>query len=341
MKAGMKNFVKFFTFLLIVAGMMLYLNEVFFYRDKSVWSTDYRMEKYQELPENSVDVLFLGSSNLMSSVNPVQLWKETGIQSYAYCSRAQTFGFTYAYLKDALRTQNPECVVIDAYSVFSEKVVNGLSNTDFHFGINMDNLSAQAKTEILMNHVSKWEWPAYYFPLFKNHNYFKSWENPVDETEAVFMGYCFADSKEMFEKPEYSDERSALEDVDGMYLQKIIELCESEGIELFVIKTPVVYTDEEHQRLNALKQMCEAYGISFYDMSMDTDEWDFDFGEDMLNYFHNNTSGAVKVTARLGEILSEKYDFSNSRTRQYADVWASEYERMTEYRAGIAADKEK
>lgn len=340
MKTGMKNFIKFFTFFLIVAGIMLYLNEVFFYRDKSVWSTDHRVKKYQELPEDSLDVLFLGSSNLMSSVNPVQLWKETGIQSYAYCSRAQTFAFTYAYLQDALKTQSPECVVIDAYSVFSEKVVNGLSNTDFHFGINMDNLSAQAKTELLMKHVSKSEWLAYYFPLLKNHNYFKNWENPTDETEAIFMGYCFADSKEMFEKPEYSDLYGALEDVDGMYLQKIIELCEAEGIDLFVIKTPVVYSDEEHQVLNALKQMCEAYDVIFYDMSMDTDEWGFDFGEDMLNYFHNNTSGAEKVTARLGEILTEVCDFSNSETHKYADVWAAEYERMTEYRTRILTEEE-
>ena len=77
MKAEIKNFVKFFTFFLVVAGMLFYLNKVFFYYDKSVWSTDHRVEKYQELPENSVDVLFIGSSNLMSSVNPVQLWKET------------------------------------------------------------------------------------------------------------------------------------------------------------------------------------------------------------------------------------------------------------------------
>ena len=339
MKAEIKNFVKFFTFFLVVAGMLFYLNKVFFYYDKSVWSTDHRVEKYQELPENSVDVLFIGSSNLMSSVNPVQLWKETGIQSYAYCSRAQTFGFAYAYLQDALKTQNPECVVMDAYSVFSEKIINDLSNTDFHFGINMDNLSAGAKTELLMNHVSKQEWLAYYFPLFKNHNYFKQWENPIDETEAIFMGYCFADSKEWFEKPEYSDICGTLEEVDNLYLQKIIDLCESEGIDLFVIKTPVVYSDEEHQRLNTLKQRCEANDVPFYDMSMDTEEWGFDFAEDMLNYFHNNTSGAVKVTSRLGEIINENYDFSNSETKQYSDVWAAEYERMAEYRLRISTEK--
>lgn len=332
MKTGVKNFIKLFVFLLIVVGILIYLNDVFFYRDKSVWSTDYRVEAYKELPENSIDVLFLGSSNVMSSINPVQLWEETGIQSYALCSRAQTFPFAYAYLKDALKTQKPECVVLDAYSVFSEKSTNGLANGDFHLGVNMDSLSVGAKAELVTKYVEKSEWLAYYFPLFKNHNYYKTWENQKDETDEIFMGYCFYDGIEYFETPVYSDNRAPMEEVDGIYLQKIIELCQAEGIDLYVIKTPVVYSDAEHQVLNSVAQMCEAYGVMYYDMSMDTAEWGFDYSTDMLNYFHNNTTGAEKVTTRLGGILTELYDFSDSETHQYADVWKAEYERMVEFR---------
>lgn len=331
MKTGFKNFIKLTTFLLIVLGILVYLNQVFLYRDKSIWSTDYRVKQYQELPENSVEVLFLGSSNLMSGINPVQLWEETGIQSYAYCSRAQTFPFTYAYLQDALRTQNPECVVIDAYSIFCDKVINNLSNTDFHFGINMDSLSVSAKSELITNYIYKKEWLSYYFPLFKNHNYYKSWENPEDETAEIFMGFCFADGIEYYDIPQYSDNVAAMDEVDGIYLQKIIELCQEKEIDLFVIKTPVAYTDEEHQKLNAAKQMCEAYGVEFYDMSLDAADWGFDFNTDMRDSFHINKNGAKKATSRIGEILSGMYDFSENSTRQYADVWALEYERMNAF----------
>lgn len=336
MKTGLKNFIKLTTFLLIVLGILVYLNEVFLYKDKSIWSTDYRVKQYQALPENSVEVLFLGSSNLMGGINPVQLWNETGIQAYDYCSRAQTFPFTYAYLQDALRTQKPECVVIDAYSIFSDKDINNLINTDFHFGLNMDSLSISAKSELITNYIYKKEWLSYYFPLFKNHNYFKTWENPEDETDEIFMGYCFAGGIEYYETPQYTDNVAAMDEVDGIYLQKIIELCQAEEIDLFVIKTPVAYDDEEHQKLNAAKQMCEAYGVDFYDMSLDTAEWNFDFSSDMRDYFHVNASGAEKVTTRIGEILSKKYDFSNSDTRQHAGVWAAEYERMNAFLASQA-----
>ena len=335
MKAGVKNGIKLSVFLLIVAGILLYLNEKFFYYDISIWSSDYRVEKYQELPEDSIDVLFLGSSNVMSAINPLQLWEETGIQSYAYATRKQTFPFSYGYLKDALKTQKPKCVVLDAYSVFVEKWTNQLTDTDFHFGINMDSLSMASKTDILLNYVSKTEWLAYYFPLFKNHNYYKEWYESTDQTGEIFMGYCFADGSEYFEDPEYTDVSAPMDNVDGIYLQKIIELCKEEGIDLFVVKTPVVYSDEDHQKLNAVKQMCEAYEVAYYDMCTDAEEWGYDYTCDMLNFFHSNTTGAVKVTKRLVEILSERYDFSDSATRQHADVWAAEYERMVEFRTSI------
>lgn len=340
MKTGIKNFAKFFIFLLIVVGIMIYLNGVFFYRDKSVWSTDARVEKYQELPEDSVDVLFLGSSNVMSGLNPVQLWKETGIQSYSYCSRAQTFAFTYAYLQDALKTQKPELVVIDAYSVFCDKAINGLSNTDFHFGINMDNLSAIAKSELVTKFIAKSEWLAYYFPLFKNHNYFKNWDNPIDETEQIFMGYCFSDSITYFETPEYTGQGASMGEVDREYLVKIIELCQEEDIDLMIIKTPIVTSDEQYGILSNVRLICDVMGVPFYDMNTDAVEWGFDYGSDMRDEMHINTTGAEKITTRIGQLLTQTYEFSDSQTRQYADVWESEYERMTTLRETLLGVEE-
>ena len=337
MRTHMKNFLKFICFALIVIVTMLYLNQVFLYDDDSVWSTDARVEVYQELPENSLDVLFVGSSNVMSGINPVQLWDETGIQSYAYCSRAQTFPFAYAYIQDALKTQNPECIILDAYSVFSSKETNGLANGEFHLGVNMDSLSLKAKAELVNNYVEWEERIAYYFPLFKNHNLFKSWESGEDVTDQIYMGYCYADGIEYFETPQYSDAVSPMCEADEKYLKKIIDLCNEEGVDLMVIKTPVVYSDAEHSVLNSVKELCEAENVLFYDMSMDASEWGFDFQSDMLNFFHNNTTGAAKITTRLGEILTEMYDFSESETHQYARTWQDEFVRMTEFRTLNAA----
>ncbi len=328
MKETISNTVRFTAFILLALLMLAGLNHLFLYRDKSIWSTDVRMKTYQELPENSIDILFLGSSNIMSGINPVQLWEETGIQSYNYCSRAQSFAFSYGYLTDALKTQSPECVVLDAYSVLLDKSSNGIIDTDFHFGINMDNLSPASRTELLKTFVKREEQLLYLFPLLKNHNYYQTWEHVEDETDQIFLGFCPADLTEPYETPAYTDATRPMDEIDRIYLEKIIRLCQEKEIDLFVIKTPVVCSDSYHSVLNDVKQMCSDLQVDYYDMSEDARDWGFDYSSDMMNEYHVNQNGARKVTARLGRILTEQYGGSVSDTRISQWFWAQESERM-------------
>lgn len=328
MKKKTKNAIQFLTFTVLALLMILELDRAFSYRDRSIWSTDSRVRAYKELPENSIDVLFLGSSNIMSGIDPIQLWEKTGLQSYNYCSRAQTFAFSYAYLQDALKTQSPRCVVLDTYSVLSDKVCNGLSDKDFHFGVNMDNLSLNSKMELLRTYVQREEQLMYLFPLLKNHNYYQTWENVTDETDQIFMGFCSADAVEPYEAPVYSDAVRPMEETDRIYLEKIIELCRQEGIDLFLIRTPVVCSDDRHSMLNDVWRLCREYDVDFYDMTGDALEWGFDYGSDMMDDTHVNKSGAVKVTNRLGNILADRYGTASEETREFQWLWELEAERM-------------
>lgn len=332
MKQSVKNIIKLSTFIVLMIGLIWELNHIFFYHDQSIWSTDKRVTCYRELPDNSLDVLFLGSSNLMSGINPIQLWAETGIQSYNYCSRAQTFPFSYEYLRDALKTQLPRCVVLDALSIFLEKSYNGLADHAFHFSVNMDNLSLTSKLDLLDPYVSKEDRLSYVFPLLKNHNYYKTWENVKDETEQIFMGYCFVDSNKSYDTPVYTNAVSPMEDIDDLYLRKIIDLCQEYNIDLYVIKTPVAYSDEAHSILNHVKNVCEEYGVTFYDMMSDFTSWGFDYQTDMMDSTHINSTGAYKATVRIGSILKERYDFSCSFTHKYSSIWKNENNRMLAFR---------
>lgn len=308
------------------------------YQDTSIWSSDHRVKQYEQLPQNSLDVLFLGSSNIMSGINPLQLWNDTGIQSYAFSTRAQTFAFSYAFLQDALKTQSPKCIVLDAFSVLTSKPINGLINNDFHMSVNMDLLTMSTKTELLLNYVPYNEWIFYYFPLFKNHNFYKQTEEIPLETDRIFMGYCFEDTVRPYDTPQYSNLVTALDEVDSLYLEKIVRLCQQENIELIVIKTPFSLEDKSHQKVNAVKEFCELHNVAFYDMSLDAEHWGFDFETDMMDDIHLNSSGAEKATARMGDLLTEKYDFKVSANHQYANIWKQEFDRMVLFRQQMLTD---
>lgn len=229
---------------------------------------------------------------------------------------------------DALKTQSPRCVVLDTYSVLSDKICNGLSDKEFHFGVNMDNLSLGSKMELLRKYVPRDERILYLFPLLKNHNYYQTWERPSDETDRIFMGFCFADTVEPYDAPVYSNFTQPMEETDRVYLEKIINLCRQEDIDLFLLRTPMICSDNRHSILNDVWQMCQDYNVDYYDMIDDAREWGFDYGSDMMDDAHVNRNGSAKVTARLGSILTDRYGSATEETVVYQWRWELESQRM-------------
>ena len=58
-----KKNIRMIVFLSILAAGYLLLNEKFYFHDHSIFSGDARVEAFRELPEDSVEILFLESFN--------------------------------------------------------------------------------------------------------------------------------------------------------------------------------------------------------------------------------------------------------------------------------------
>lgn len=61
-----------------------------------------------------MDVLVLGTSLAYAGINTNVLWDEYGIAAYDLCSAEQPFWISYYYLLEALRTQKPAVILLDA-----------------------------------------------------------------------------------------------------------------------------------------------------------------------------------------------------------------------------------
>ena len=69
---------------------------------------------FYELPENTVDYFTMGSSTSFWSVNPTRIYAETGITGYCLGNDSEKINFTYYLLKEALKTQHPRAIFLDA-----------------------------------------------------------------------------------------------------------------------------------------------------------------------------------------------------------------------------------
>ena len=65
--------------------------------------------------EEDFDVLFMGSSHLLNSVFPMELWKDYGIVSYNFGGHGNQLATTYWVMENALDYTTPKLMVIDCF----------------------------------------------------------------------------------------------------------------------------------------------------------------------------------------------------------------------------------
>ena len=71
------------------------------------------MNLYRQ-PKDSVDVLAVGTSLAYAGINTNVLWEEYGIAAYDLCSAEQPFWVSYYTIREALKTQHPKVILLDA-----------------------------------------------------------------------------------------------------------------------------------------------------------------------------------------------------------------------------------
>ena len=77
------------------------------------------IQGFYDLPKNSLQVLFLGTSHVGYSVSPVQLYKDYGITSYNLGTSDQGFDTSLLLLRETFKTQHPKLIILDVSKLFS------------------------------------------------------------------------------------------------------------------------------------------------------------------------------------------------------------------------------
>nr|HPJ76379.1 hypothetical protein [Clostridia bacterium] len=76
---------------------------------------------YLKEPKNSIDVLFFGSSLVYCNIVPSVIYEHSGITSYVMAGPEQTIPLSYYYIKEAVKSQNPKTIMLDASGMFFNK----------------------------------------------------------------------------------------------------------------------------------------------------------------------------------------------------------------------------
>lgn len=121
--------------------------------------------------------------------------------------------------------------------------------------------------------------------------------NGFKETEsAALPGY------EEVQMSAMTDRELAIEEDLMKYIDKIIDLCEEEGINLIFYRAPYLSKDTEFMKSNYLNNYLINKGVPFYDLEK---ELILDYEQDFSDKQHLSSQGAKKATEFLGEKVFE------------------------------------
>lgn len=303
LKNVFKILFKVILILLIFVGAWSILTPVFRYDESNEGN------QFRNLPEDILDIIVLGSSHAQYSMNPAVIYTESGYYSYVLGSGCQPMSMSYHFLVEALKTQSPEVVLLDVFTMMPARSVcygdgmyynaiqqmTGLNRIQAAFDIENDEKKMDYAFDLLMNH-DKW----------KQDDFLKTEENENRYNDK--LGYVAQQPQEyVFNHllPMQKGETDVqFRESDITAFENIIDLCQKENIKLILFKSAVDIDQENYDYLQAIWELADEKGIEHVDFLALAEEIGFTLGMDG-DTWHNNTWGAQKTSKYIANYIKE------------------------------------
>ena len=295
--------IRLISFIIVFCLLFSLVSKVL--RDKRVvgeYNPTTKIRGFYQEEKNSLDFVFVGSSQLYAHIAPAVLWRDYGITSYDFAANEQPLWISYFYIKEALKTQKPKAIVLEVFTIYGddyeEEGVNHINLDDLPLSLN--------KLRAIYHSVPKELRYSYYFDLAKYHStwssldkekYLASFSYEADPMKG-YSPFVFEKEYENMAKVEVVNQKEiepiperALE-----WLDKIVELTREEGVDLIFLKTPNGNADRQ-KLYNRMTSYAKEKEIPFLNLNTVLD------GE-----AHINIMQAQEVTKAVGDYLINRYD---------------------------------
>ncbi len=289
MRGFLKNSLKGLAFVLGLGVLLAAASFVMIPRDNTPddWKHDASANGILGEPENTVDVIMFGDSELRSSVVPLQIWEQQGITSYCCSTNKQRLWYTYELFTQALSSQKPKIIVFETNNLVKSFA---LDDAVLH--------TAEMVVPVLKYHD---RWKCLDFgDIGKTPEY--TYTDPN-------KGYYYSDiikavQEEDTKASEKSEEYIPL--MNRMYINKMLSVCKDNGIKVLFLSTPSTknWNSAKHK---AIERLAKSAGADYLDMNTITDKLGIDWSTDTRDQGdHLNYTGASKVTKYLADYLGGK-----------------------------------
>lgn len=326
-----------------VAAFFILLNVfsfVFTPKDGKEYGSVYGADSYKAEAENTIDIFFVGNSNISSAVVPPVIWKETGLSACVSGKANQSVKGAYKTVKDMYKHQSPSVVVIETDMVFAGQ---GRHFNKEYLSDLFGTIKSLASIVLKNFEDSVMSGMSYNFPVFKHHERWSrlSSEDITNMKKRCKSKYCGYNADFTinghdggFDYMHTRVDDSVITAKRADELKKIIKLCKENNSKVILLDVPCA-SSWSQQRHDEMSAFAKQNGLEFIDMNVTIPDG-FDWALDSRDAgVHLNTFGAHKVSTFMGDYLSDITD--NEKSHSFADTkewqqiekqYESEYETM-------------
>lgn len=278
---------------------------------------EYRQfEGFYAQDRDTIDVLFVGSSRIHCNVNPVALWEEYGIASYALGLNSQPINTTYYSLKEAFKYQKPKVVMVEVSQIPTEHKKKESELTLYGMRLNLNYIEAAFEDLSVKSAIEN----ILRFPMYHTRLDMLSKDVLIENKYPMYpltgaKGYkgavehyhvsTFDDYTD-----NYSDEGELFDAITDGYFDRIVKLCKDNGAELVFILTPA---STRINQVGVTDYMNRHPDVKYINMSDYYDEMGIDTHTDFIDTGHMNIYGSAKSGRLLGGYIKANYDIPDHR----------------------------
>ena len=326
----MKKFIKACIFILIFA-ILLYLVI------KMLWLEKTSISKFYEEPQNSLDVIYIGSSNAYKQFNTVLAYDLYGYTTGMLSTDNQMFAMTKYMIKEARKYQNPSVYVIDIAKIaddFSSYTEGDLRKTLDSMKFSKNRTDAINETLSYRENVTKRDYINFYFSFFMYHNTMKEFPTTnMTGVKNLYKGFFLDKSNVKKEKQKefyWSNQISNLQEENRKILENLIQYIKEENLNVIFVVPKRYFDTDLNEKMNDAIQIIEENNLKVMNLNK-IEEYDvIDYETDYYNKWHLNIAGSTKSTMLFAKYLKENYDLPNHKEDSAYESWKEEYERFKE-----------
>ncbi|MCR5101711.1 MAG: hypothetical protein K6B41_10175 [Butyrivibrio sp.] len=285
--------------------------------------------------DTEYEIFFLGASHMNNGVIPMQLWEDYGYTSYNLANGNNSLATSYWQLKMALEYHVPEMVILDVVFCDRDEIAWGYGTSHNSFDIfPMDDVKKEAINELFDDEDTRL---GFTYPFLLYHN---RWRD-LSETDLINVfdirsnpefsqnGSDYEATVKKSVKEELISQDTGLdgyESVGMTYIRKIVDLCNENGIQIFLINIPYNAEERAQQASNEVYRIAAEMNVTYLNLQYEDDlvDYEVDFVDDGG---HLNGGGAKKLTEYIGQYLQNNYSLTDYRQdEKTSELWDAKYE---------------